>query len=193
MQSCLSLPMPASTTSPPHTSCHQHAVSDDELMVRAASGDRRAFDDLVRRHRARVFAHARRFLAEDALAHDASQNTFLALFCCVHRYRSQGRFRAYLRKLTSNQCRMLLRARREVPTAWQTDAVSSTALAVRSSHDASVCVRQVLAHLSEPLRAVVALRYGWQLTTAETASTLGIPEGTVKRRLFDARRVLHKG
>jgi len=173
--------------------------SDDDLMLLARGGMMAAFDELVRRHQPRVLRVAARRLAHRELAPDVAQNAFLDLYRSLPRYQARGLFEAYLFRAVVNQCRMAERSARyerrfrdpRGATATEVSAVQVTE--PESSAEARILARErerdlarAVARLSEKLRDVVSLRYAGELGYEQIAETLGIPAGTVKRRLFDA-------
>ena len=94
--------MPGSTT------VKLASLHDVELAARAATGERRAFGELVRRHGSVVRALLRRMGAQPAEADDVAQDAFLAAFERMAEFRGEGTFagwvkriaaRAYLRRL----------------------------------------------------------------------------------------------
>lgn len=160
---------------------------DDDLMLLSRAGVEGSFNELVRRHQARVLRLAFRYVGEAALAADVAQSTFVRIFYALPQYRAHGTFKAYLYRVLLNQCRMARRSAR----------VHSRALeALSSARDVDVTavlmrerrrdVESALGQLSQCLREVVLLRYGADLDYAEIAETLDIPLGTVKRRMFVA-------
>lgn len=167
--------------------------SDDDLMLLARGGVDGAFDALIRRHQARVLRLALRYLGERALAADVAQNTFVAMFRSLPEYRANGKFKSYLFRVLLNQCRMSRRSARSESRALDAATLS------QSLDPAEVLLRErrrdveaALAGLSDKLRDVVLLRFGGELAYEEIAETLGIPLGTVKRRLFDAMAKLRE-
>lgn len=188
-------PLPATAEGGASTS----ARTDDELMLLARGGMVSAFDELVRRHQARVLRVAARRLARRELAADVAQNAFLDLYRALPRYEPRGRFEAYLFRAVVNQCRMTERsARRE--GRWQASLPAAmTAVEAQQvsapdvSAEARILARErerdlerAVAHLSDKLKDVVSLRYAGGLGYDQIAETLNLPVGTVKRRLFDA-------
>jgi len=173
--------------------------SDDDLMLLARGGMMDAFDELVRRHQGRVLRVAARRLARRELAPDVAQNAFLDLYRALPRYQPRGRFEAYLFRAVVNQCRMAERAARSegrlrAPLAAAAAEVEAAQVSQPdTSAEARILARErerdlerAVARLSEKLRDVVSLRYAGGLGYEEIAETLGLPVGTVKRRLFDA-------
>lgn len=173
--------------------------SDDELMLLARGGMVTAFDELVRRHQGRVLRVAARRLARRELAPDVAQNAFLDLYRALPRYEPRGRFEAYLFRAVVNQCRMtersvrregrlrapLLSAGAEI-AAQPVSAPDTSAEARILARERERDLERAVARLSPKLKDVVSLRYAGGLGYDQIAETLGIPVGTVKRRVFDA-------
>lgn len=168
--------------------------TDDELMLLARGGARAAFDVLVRRHQARVLHVARRRLGSSAAAADAAQNTFLDIYRALPRYQARGIFPSYLYRVLLNQCHAVGRSRRferkaESPVPEAEPLAEALILARERQRDVDTAVNL----LRDKLRDVVLLRYGADLSYEEIAVSLGVPIGTVKRRLFDAMERLRQG
>jgi RNA polymerase sigma-70 factor, ECF subfamily len=167
--------------------------SDDELMLLSRAGVAGAFDVLVVRHQARLRRVAARQVGGKALAADLAQNTFLEIYRARDRYQGQGAFRSYLYRVLLNQCRMTRRsasvAQRALDDSQPPRSGDDTELLQRERRRE---VERGLDGLSEKLRDVVVLRYCADLDYEEIAQTLGLPLGTVKRRLFDAMAKLRE-
>jgi RNA polymerase sigma-70 factor (ECF subfamily) len=78
---------------------------DADLAVRAGTGDRRAFDQLVLRYKGPLFRLARSYMGAPADAYDILQDTFIAAWLGIRRYDSQRDFATWLRTLLLNKCR----------------------------------------------------------------------------------------
>ena len=175
-------PPPAAVPTPP-----LGARSDDELMLLARGGMSIAFDELVRRHQTRVLRVAGRRLGRSSFAADVAQNTFLEIYRALPRYRARGLFTAFLYRVLLNQCRMVQRSMQ--PQAARSGEITDgepSAEARILARERERDVEAALGRLSDKLRDVVLLRYSGGLSYDDVAATLGVPVGTVKRRLFDA-------
>jgi RNA polymerase sigma-70 factor (ECF subfamily) len=179
--------------------------SDDELMRRAAAGERRAFDELIERHHRRALDFAGRFCADAALARDAVQEGFLRLLRHAGRYRSEGRFTTFLFAVVRNAVRDSLRQqrrRREEPLDPDADGdVPGLAGGVtRPADPGSELERRrlgeslhtALASLPEELREAFVLSEITGLPYREIARVCGCPEGTVASRKHAAVQRLRR-
>jgi RNA polymerase sigma-70 factor (ECF subfamily) len=166
--------------------------TDVELMRLVAAGDRDAFATLVRRHERPLVNFFRRLGADAHEAEDCAQDTFLRLFQYRDRYRPAAPFPVFLHRLARNawaDCfRRGSRWRRNEASGGAAAAGAPMELAADDRLDLEGAVRA----LPAPLRWVVLLSVHQGLAYAEIAAVLGIPEGTVKSRMFHAVRRLRE-
>lgn len=171
-------------------------VSDEGLLAACATGDRAARAALFERHVDGLHRFVRRMTAADADAvDDLVQNTFIEAFRCAGTFRHDGRARTWLYGIAVNVVRNY--ARREIRRKQALGELERAAVA--PTHVGAE--RRVLAHRLEQL--VPALRPDLReafvlvdvegLSGAEAAAAAGVPEGTLWRRLHDARKVLRAG
>lgn len=168
-------------------------MNDDEsLVLRAQRGDRQAVETLLGRLTQRVFAICCHFLGERGAAEDAAQDALVRIFTRIGELREPARLTAWSATLTANLCRDRLRLRpRPVPLmddiAGGVDPAAATA-----DEDVRATLAAAVARLPEAMRQVFLLRQVEGLATEEVAAALNIPLGTVKSRLFEARRRLRE-
>ena len=177
------------------TSVTATSTGDGELVRRAAQGDALAFERLVADRADRAFRIARAIVGNDADARDATQDAFISAWRQLPRLRDVDTFDAWLRRILVNACRTVLRGRRRVreisldgaridrpqTEAPFTDRVDDTDLLARAFErlDADKRTILVLHHLDhQPVDAL--------------ANALGVPVGTAKWRLSEARAALQR-
>lgn len=167
--------------------------ADIELLEAWRAGDPRAGNDLLRRY----FAALHRFFAHkiDDEVEDLIQRTMLALVRSKDAIREATSFRAYLFTVARNELYRYLSARRRSRDALDFGSVSVADLG--TSPSAMVARRDEQAVLLRALRAIpvelqiaLELHYWEGMTTAELATTLAVPQGTVKSMLRRAREQL---
>ena len=167
-----------------------NATDDAALLAAARDGDLEAFESLVHEHTRTVYAHALRFFGDPSAAEDAVQEVWIKVYRSLGEFDGRARFSTWLFRVTRNTCLDQVRAgaRRPVPVD-PVDAVAAPGdLADQVALTASVeQAMRALAPEDRDAFSAVAL-YG--LTYAEVADTLRIPVGTVKSRVFRARRSL---
>jgi RNA polymerase sigma factor (sigma-70 family) len=166
-------------------------------LVRKADPD--ALAVLYQRHGVICYRLARRITANDVLAEDAVQETFVGLWRDPAAYRAdQGSVRSWLLGLAHHKAVDLVRretaqqrrqdayaAQRTLDPPPATDPAVKAWAGIRADK-----VRAALAELPEPQRHALALAYFGGYTQREIAQLTGVPLGTVKTRMFAAMRRL---
>ncbi len=167
------------------------AEDDAALMGRVAEGSETAFAELVERWQRVLLNLFRRLGAPEAEAEDAVQETFLRLYSFRARYRPTGSFKTFMFTIARHTWTDLCRRRRRVER--RLDAQQDVAevegrrrLEVSERLDLS----DGLSTLPEGQRLVLVLSLYGGLGYEEIGTVLGIPEGTVKSRVFHALRKL---
>ena len=165
--------------------------SEERVWVaRCLEGDASAFEPLVARYERALFAVALRLVANYEDARDVTQNAFIRAYEHLDSFDPERRFFSWIYRIAVNESLNLRRARRpqEALGTWmqvdggQAEAVEAVETAAR--------VERALWRLSEEYREVVVLRYFAELSYDEISQAVGVPEKTVKSRLFSARRRL---
>lgn len=172
----------------PATSVDQ--LSDEALAAACATGDRAAQSLLFERHADAVYRFIARMRTSDAHAvDDLVQATFLAAFKSADKFRGP-KLQSWLFGIAINVMRTYVRkevARKRVATSLAEQPAAETI----GPRDADVVrLREAIESLSPKLRAVIVLVDLEGESGADVAAALGIPEGTVWRRLSDARAKL---
>jgi len=166
--------------------------SDEDLALGAAAGDGAAFAALAARHYDRVFRLGFRVLGDRAEAEDLAQEVMAALPGKLGGYRAEARFTTWLYRVTVNAAQDQLR--RRATRARAHDGWGAAELARRAEADAAHAALDWLSaamrRLPPELRETVALTLGEELTQAEAAEVLGIPEGTVAWRMSEVKKRL---
>jgi RNA polymerase sigma-70 factor, ECF subfamily len=168
---------------------------DLDLVERARRGDATAFDSLVERRVAPTFRLASAILGDPHEAEDATQEAFLSAWRNLPRLRDADRFDAWFGRIVVNACRASLRRRSPVvvlsvdATDPTPDPTAEHAFAGVAGSDA---LERAFGRLTVDQRSILALHHLEERPVAEIAATLGVPAGTAKWRLHDARRALER-
>lgn len=160
----------------------------ERLVLSAQQGDRHAVERLIQTHKQAVFGLAMTFLADRQGAEEAAQEAMIRIFQRLHTLRQPGRFRSWCLTITANYCRDQLRARK--PQTVSLDLAPEPV--ADSTETVSELVKQGVDSLSEPLRQALLLRDVESFSYEEIASIQKTALGTVKSRIFEARRKLRK-
>lgn len=178
-----------------------HPPDEPDLVRAAVAGDRRAFDELVRRKRERVVRTAYQITGDWDDALDVAQGVFLKVWQGLGRYDTRHAFDTWLYRITVNAAIDSLRMRgargglAAVPSL-DADEVPGAAPEPEAALDRQAVERAFL-HLAAGLaprqRAVFVLREIEALEVDEIAEVLGIAPSTVRNHLMQARRILREG
>ena len=169
------------------------ADRDVELIERYLAGDIEAFNEIMAAHEGRVFGICLRMLRNREAALDATQDTFLTVFRKVDRYESRAAFSTWLYRVTVNTCYDYLRREKrkkadKLPESY--DPVDVRASDPFNSVEVRPDIEEALSLLSPEFRAAVVLVDLQGMSLEQASDTLEIPSGTIKSRLFRARRQL---
>lgn len=154
---------------------------DDDLPV---DQQHAAFTDLVKRFEEHAFGWAVRLLDDPEEARDATQNAFVTAWLKLRSLRDAAAFGPWLKRLIATECRRLRRKRRD-PLSDPLDR--GAAEAMHDHWERQRILARAMMRLSEDEHRVVVLFYFLGRRMGEIATILGIPRGTVGKRLYSAR------
>lgn len=160
----------------------------DELVRRAQRGHRAAVEELLAHYRQPVYALALTFLKDPSLAEDAAQEAFVRIFSRLVTLENPKRFKSWCLTITANYCRDLLRRKRPLTVPLD----SAPEPAGQAPTEGNPRLLEALGNLTEPLRRALLLRDVEGFSYDEIAQIQQVPVGTVKSRIFEARRKLRK-
>jgi RNA polymerase sigma-70 factor (ECF subfamily) len=165
-----------------------------ELIRQAQRGDRKAFGQLVRRHREGVVNVVYRLCGDAELAEEAAQEAFIRAWTNLPRYQPRSPLRNWLYRIASNVAIDALRREKETVELEAVPLVHPDGgpEALFERQERGETVRQAVLDLPPASRAVIVLREYEGLSYKEIADTLDIPIGTVMSRLNYARGLLRE-
>jgi RNA polymerase sigma-70 factor (ECF subfamily) len=167
------------------------STEDAVLVARARTGDLDAFEVLVRRHTPTVYAHAVRFFGDTAGADDIVQEVFIKVYRGLGGFDERAKFSTWLYRVARNTCLDHVRAGAHRPVPIDPLTVTTRAPGdVADQVALSASVEVALRALAPEDRDALAAVSWYGLSYAEAGEVLGIPSGTVKSRVFRARRTL---
>jgi len=167
--------------------------NDAELLARVVTGDREAFDTVMRLHEERVFSVCLRILGDRERALDATQDTFLTVFRKVRQFQGRSAIGTWIYRIAVNTCYDQIRRAKRRPIEPLPDHVEPSDPGAEQAIESAALrpdIEMALASLSPEFRNAVILADLEGLALPEVAEVLGIPVGTVKSRVFRGRRLL---
>lgn len=175
-----------------------------EIIVRVRAGETDAFDALVREHQNKVYNLALRMVGNEEDANDMAQEAFIRAYTSLGSFRGDSKFSVWLYRLTTNICIDFLRGRAKRQAVSLTfddpggdeqeelsipdDRFSPEHLLER--RETREAVYRGLDTLPPEYRRILLLREIGGLSYEEIGRALNLEEGTVKSRIFRARRKL---
>ena len=159
------------------------ADPDRELMERFRSGERAAFDQLVRRHQKQIWRLVWRYVKRDADAADVTQQAFVRAFKGMAAFRGTSSVRSWLYRIAINCALSWLRDhKREQPSEIADDApsdVSPAPVQLIATQD-TAALRAAIEKLPPKQKLVLELRVFDDLSFKEVAELAGCTENTAK-------------
>jgi RNA polymerase sigma-70 factor, ECF subfamily len=168
--------------------------SDAILIGRIAGGDQLAMRTLFARHRVPLYRWLKRIVRDETLAEDLLSEVFLDVWRQAARFEARSSVSTWLLAIARYKALSAMRRRIDVAlddeiVAKVADAADDPEAALQSKDRAEV-LRRSLARLPAEQGEVIDLVYYHGKSVAEVADIVGIPEATVKTRMFYARRKL---
>jgi RNA polymerase sigma-70 factor, ECF subfamily len=193
---------------PISTALHTTSVSDEDLMrAFVEDADRTSFENLVKRYQHEIYNYLRRYLADDALAEDAFQTTFVQVFQKAEQFDGTRKFRPWLYGVATHQA-IDLKRRNKRRVHQSLDIQSSSGDSRESTQASNIAdyrqseedpleqaelrarIESAIEEVGEPGRSALELVYLQGLPYRDAAEVLNVPVGTVKSRVHAAIRKL---
>jgi RNA polymerase sigma-70 factor (ECF subfamily) len=184
-------------------------LSDQDVVLRARSGQEAAYRELIRRYERPVFALLFRMVRDRELAEDLAQETFVKALNAIESYRPEFKFSSWIFKIGNNAAIDHLR-RRELdtlsldgsPHAETPEAMQATALQIGARQESPLdtveakelggAIEAAIGSLRPEYRSCILLRHVEGRAYEEIAEILNLPLGTVKTYIHRARNELRQ-
>lgn len=179
-------------------------VTDQELVSRAQSGDKKAFDMLVLKYQHRIVNLISRYMRDQSEVLDIAQEAFIKAYRALPKFRGDSAFYTWLYRIAINTAKnhLVSQSRRppdsdiDANDAEQFDGVNHTKEYATPEHMAlkeeiERTVFKAIEDLPDDLRMAITLRELEGLSYEEIAETMECPVGTVRSRIFRARDAIN--
>ena len=166
---------------------------EELLVLRCQQGDAEAWEELVASVQPRLWRYAQALVGEEEGAWEVLQEAWVAVLKGLRSVKDPGAFRSWACRIVTHKAADWLRQRKRQRLVFTElpDEASLPARAPRAADEAEA-VRMATHLLPPPSRALLALRYGHDLSISEIGAVLRLPEGTVKSRLHRVREALRE-
>lgn len=178
-------------------------LEQSALIGRIVAGETELFESLVLEHQTRVYNLALRMVSNPADAEDCAQEAFVKAYRALPSFRGDANFSSWLYRLTTNVCLDHLRAKKrraETSLTAEGDSGEEIVLPLQSPTDGPeelaeknerrTLVHRALRQLPDDFRQVLLLRELGGLSYDEIGHEMQLEAGTVKSRIFRARKKL---
>jgi len=178
------------------------AAKDNNLVARAKTGDKAAFEDLIKTYSKYVYTTAFFILRNSHEAEDASQEVFVKVYLSLKGFRGLSTFKTWIRKLTVNTCIDKLRLKSKLKDKKVSlDKITEEYEVVFTKFSQSLekkffrqeavkDVLKVVVNMEESYRIPLILRDLQDYSYREIADLTGKPIGTVKTNIHRARKII---
>ena len=168
--------------------------TDSDLIGRIAKHDQAAIEVLIGRYQVRVFRFVLRLVKSEAVAEELTNEVFMEVWRNASRFEGRSSLSSWILGIAHNRAISSLRKRRE----FELDDESASAIpdetdnpeVVAQKTDKGALLRQCMERLSDDHKAIIDLVYYHEMSIAEVSDVVGIPQNTVKTRMFYARKKL---
>lgn len=170
------------------------ATSDETLIGRIAQGDRLAMQVLFARHHVRVYRFVLRLVGNQSIAEDLISEVFLDVWRQADRFEGRSAVSTWMLAIARFKALSAIRKKTDLPLDEEAAAAieddSDDPEVAMQKKDKGAVLRKCLESLSPEHREIIDLVYFHEKSVEEVAEIVGIPENTVKTRMFYARKKL---
>ncbi len=178
---------------------------DIELVQTALKGEKKAFEMIIQKYQSPLANYIGRMVKQNELALDITQEVFIKAYSSLHSFRQEYKFKTWLFKIASNTVIDYWRKKKidafsiDQPYDLDGDSVPFQIPSKNPSvdkivelHDVRERIEKVLDKLPVNLKELFVWRHINDLSYEEMAEIKGIPVGTIKNRVFQAKEMLRK-
>jgi RNA polymerase sigma factor (sigma-70 family) len=183
-------------------------ISDYELILRFIEGEQSCFEQLIHRHKNKIFAYISLYIRDQALAEDIFQDTFLKVIQSVKagKYSDNGKFISWVMRIAHNLIIDHFRRIKQMNTisndSYESDIFNSKSFAMDNIEDEMIKrqiqkdVRRMISHLPDDQREVVILRHYAGLSFKEIADitdvSINTALGRMRYALINMRKIMEE-
>jgi RNA polymerase sigma-70 factor (ECF subfamily) len=169
-------------------------MDEKEIILRAGTGDIRAFERLVSLYQSRVLSLAHRIVGNPDEARDVAQDVFIRLYRFLPQFKPGKKFFTWLYRIVVNASYDFLKKEGRFKMVSLDEVPIDTPALIQKEESSSGELNQIMEQLVETLsstqKTVFILREVEELSHKEIARVLGCPQGTVRSHLHYARQHL---
>jgi RNA polymerase sigma-70 factor, ECF subfamily len=196
----LSKNKPSENFSPPNP--YMMVDEDQALIQRTLQGDKKAFEELMRKYEKRIFSFVIRMVRNEEVAVDLTQDFFIKVFNVLDKYNFEYKFSTWAYRICYNLVIDHIRRSQALVSSLDDDSVSGKDMVDSEnvvSHDGfkdlsrqetREYVWKLVETIAPKYRELILMRYIQELKYEEIAEITSLPVGTIKNRIFKAKEIL---
>ena len=167
-------------------------MGDEQLIIAdILAGNTAQYRQLVERYQHPVLKVIYKIVGDVEDAKELTQDVFVKAFESLSQYKKEYKFFSWIYRIAINSALLFVRSKKKfVPIDEISDQLCQGPDYNPEDDLRDRLLGSTINELNEPYKSVILLKYYADLSYADMAVTLGIPEKTVKSRLFDARKIL---
>ncbi len=171
-------------------------ISDESLITRILSGEKRLYEIVVRRNNQRLFRVGMAILNQDPEVEEAMQRAYIRAYENLKKFENRSSFRTWLTRIMINECLSIRRERQKRLVGFSPEVENYPNMEMPDrglmSKELNALLEQAIARLPQRYRLVFILREIEDMSVKETGEALGLEPSNVKIRLSRAKTMLRQ-
>lgn len=180
-------------------------LDEDQILIkRSLQGERKAFEELMRKYEKRIYGFVIRMVRNEDTAVDLTQDFFLKIFTVLDKYNFEYKFSTWAYRICYNLVIDHIRRHQAAVDSLDDESVTSRDMLdsdnvsrddgfkALSRSETRDYVWRVVDQIPLKFRELILLRYIQDLKYEEIAEVTALPVGTVKNRIFKAKEIIKK-
>jgi len=164
------------------------SFEEKELIQKTLRGEQNAFDVLVEQNKIRVYRHCFKIVHDEQIAEDLTQETFLHAFAHLDTFRMESKLSTWLWRISHNLCLNYLKKQAKTPFEFHEDFFIPKEQDKGLDAEQMELIEEAMQKLPAKQRIVFEMYDLQRVPQKKIAEELGVALGTVRSRLFYARR-----
>jgi RNA polymerase sigma-70 factor (ECF subfamily) len=177
---------------------------DQVLIMKTLAGDKKAFEELMRKYEKKIFSFVIRMVRNEETAIDLTQDFFIKVFTVLDKYNFEYKFSTWAYRICYNQVIDHIRKNPGQVHSLDDDSISAKDMLASenvsrddgfknlSREETRVYIWELVENIPPKFRELILLRYIQELKYEEIAEITELPVGTIKNRIFKAKEILKK-
>lgn len=164
---------------------------NDKLIRKAIKGNKRAFEQLIKKHYERIYRTAFLYVHNEEDALDVVQETTYQAYRSIHSLKQPEYFMTWLTRIIIRCAGQILKRRNNIVPLTD-ELLSNLSVTDHSDHDEAILLLNAIGQLKENYRTAIILFYYYDYSIKTISEVMEIPEGTVKTYLSRGKADLKK-